>query len=68
MISSTILPMKLTNLSIVMKKIQTAFTTTAASRTDLTDAVRWDHDLVDLLFGEGFATVPGTIELAAARY
>jgi hypothetical protein len=63
--STTILPMKLTNLIIAMKKVQAAFTTSAALGTDLADATARDLDLIDLFFGEGLAAVFGVVELAA---
>jgi hypothetical protein len=65
MISSTILPMKLTNLIIAMKKVQAAFTTSAALSTDLADTTTRDLDLIDLFFGKGLAAVFGVVKLAA---
>jgi hypothetical protein len=64
-ISSTILPMKLTNLIIAMKKVKTAFTAATALGSDLTNATSGNLDLVDLFFGQGSAAIVGVIEFPA---
>lgn len=64
-LSSTILPMKLTNLIIAMKKVKTAFTAATALGSDLTNATAGDLDLVDLFFGQGSAAIKGVVEFPA---
>lgn len=66
MFSSTILPMKLTNLIIAMKKVKTAFTAPTALGSDFTDSTTGDLDLVDLFFGQGHAAVFRVVKLPAA--
>lgn len=63
--AATVLPMQLTNLSIVMKEIQAALAPPPTAGADLTDPARGDLDLVDLFFGQGLAPVVGVVELAA---
>lgn len=66
-VSATILPMKLTNLIIVMKKIQTALAAATAASADLADAGRGDLHLVDLVLGERLAAVCGAVEFTAVE-
>jgi len=64
--SSTILPMKLTNLIIIVKKVQAALTSTTALGANLTNTALGDLNLVDLFFSQGLTAVFGVVELAAA--
>lgn len=64
-LSSTILPVEFTDLGFTMEKVQTTFTASTASSVDFANAIRWNADLVDLIFGERLASVIRAPELAA---
>lgn len=65
-LSTTVLPVELANLVIVMKQVQAALATATAASSDLANAIGGDLDLVDLLFSERLAAVGGVGEFAAA--
>jgi hypothetical protein len=67
-LSSSVFPMKLANLGVVMKQVETALAAPTALGTDLADAIGRDHNFVDLLFSEGLAAVIDIVELTATIY
>jgi hypothetical protein len=67
-LSSSVFPVKLTNLGVAMKQIKATLAASTTLGSDLTNTVGRDHNFVDFLLGEGLAAVIDIVELTAEKY
>lgn len=67
MFTTSVLPMELTDLFSSMKKVQSAFTATAAAGVDFTNTISRDRDFIDLFLAQGATAVFRVPEISATR-